>query len=190
MSHQALVQNGLANKHLFIANYCPMYQINNIQHVRFIHCVCHIYYIYLRYSARCIWCKTSFLQMVFYGGMCEINSAMCVFVWLIYRAYKVMFIGPAQIIKRWTFKCNIHLMQKQDGWKYYLVTLELSPKSKSQIIYIHKSVLKTSHLTEVHIPTGRSERNVGGGRCCCSAHLLLFSQTCVSVHWQTFTQTS
>lgn len=106
--------------------------------------------------------------MVFYGGMCEINSAMCVFVWLIYRAYKVMFIGPAQIIKQWTFKCNIHLMQKQDVWKYYLVKLELSPKSKSQIIYIHKSILKTSHLREVHIRTGWSERNVGGGCCCCS----------------------
>ena len=35
-----------------------MYQINNMQHVRFTHHARHIYYIYLRYSATHIWCKT------------------------------------------------------------------------------------------------------------------------------------
>ena len=48
--------------------------------------------------------------MVLYGGICEINSVKCVFVCLIYGHYKVMFIGPVQIIKWWSFKCNIHLM--------------------------------------------------------------------------------
>lgn len=35
-----------------------MYQINNMRRVRFIHPARYIYYIYLRYSAMRIWCKT------------------------------------------------------------------------------------------------------------------------------------
>lgn len=41
-----------------------MYQINNMQHVRFIH---HIYYIYLKYSATHIWCKMH-LFFIFIDG--------------------------------------------------------------------------------------------------------------------------
>lgn len=88
-----------------------MHQINNMRQVRFImHHACHVYYIYLRYSAMHIWCKTLALLMLLRGGICEINSPKCVFVCLIYEHHKVIFIGPVQIIKWWSFKCSIHLM--------------------------------------------------------------------------------
>lgn len=66
------------------------------------------------------------------------------FVCLIYERHKVIFIGPVQIIKWWSFKCSVHLMLEKNGWKYDLIKRELSPKSKSQNIYGDKSVLNTS----------------------------------------------
>lgn len=69
-----------------------MYQINDMQHVRFIHPACYVYYIYLRYSAMRIWCKTH----RFYRQSFMAECVKCVFVCLIYEHYKVMFIGPVK----------------------------------------------------------------------------------------------
>lgn len=80
-----------------------MHQINNMWQGRFIQHACHVYYIYLRYSVMHIWCKTLALLVLLYGGICEINSAECVFVCLIYGRHKVIFIGLVQIMKWWSF---------------------------------------------------------------------------------------
>lgn len=77
-----------------------------------------------------IWCKTLALLVLLYGGICEINSAECVFVCLIYGCHKVIFIGPVQIMKWWSFKCSMHLMQKKTGWKYDTIKEEVISKVK------------------------------------------------------------